>query len=300
MNVRPDRYVLVTGAGGFIGKPVVERLLQRGWPVKAMVRAPGASPFAPHAQLRVVSADVRDAAALTAAMKDVAVVVHLAAAMADEKWSEEVNVGGAEKLVSACKAAGCTRVINISSQAAKIPRKGTYARTKSEADRMFTNSGLDVTTLMPSVVYGEERKGVFGAVAKFVQKLPIVPVLGDGQWICAPVYIEDVAEAICRCIERDATIGKSYDLGGPNEITFDQLIDGISAKLGLKRRKFHIPFGVALLAARILASLLPRPPITVSNILGSNQNTPMDIGPAQRDLGFDPIDFETGMKKIFG
>jgi hypothetical protein len=57
---------------------------------------------------------------------------------------------------------------------------------------------------------------------------------------------------------------------------------------------------VALLAARILAALLPRPPITVSNVLGSNQNTPMDIGPAKQDLGFDPIDFDTGMKKLFG
>jgi NADH dehydrogenase len=300
MNVRPDRYILVTGAAGFIGKPVVKRLLQRGWSVKAMVRNAGASPFAPQAALQVVHADIRDADALTAAMKDVDAVVHLAAAMADEKWSEEVNVGGAEKLLAACKAARCARVINISSQAAKIPRKGTYARTKSEADRIFANSGLNVTTLMPSVVYGEERRGVFGAVTKFVQRLPIVPVLGDGQWICAPVYVGDIAEAVCRAIERDPTIGKSYDLGGPNQITFDQLIEGISARLGLKRRKLHVPFSMALLAARILAALLPRPPITVSNVLGSNQNTPLDIGPAKRDLGFEPLDFESGLKKVLG
>src|SRR6516164_9774184 len=116
--------ILVTGAAGFIGKPTVRQLLDRGWNVKAMVRKVGPIPFSPHARLRVVYADIRESNSLIAALKDVEVVVHLAAAKSDEKWSEDVNVAGAMRLVDACKANGCARIINISSVAAKVARKG--------------------------------------------------------------------------------------------------------------------------------------------------------------------------------
>src|SRR6266850_86134 len=184
--------VLVTGAGGFIGRNVVARLLQRVCRVKAMVRRPEASEEFPKSdRLEVVQADMRNAEALCRTVCDTNAVVHLAAAKADENDSEEINVGGARHLIAACRAAGCARVVNISTQSAKIPRKGRYARTKSEADEVFHSSGLAVTTLLPSIVYGDETSGVFGAVLGFVQKLPVVPVLGDGRWISAPIYVGD-------------------------------------------------------------------------------------------------------------
>jgi len=300
MDMASDKYILVTGAAGFIGKPTVRHLLRRGWSVKAMVRASRPLPFSPQERLQVVYADLCDPGSLVNALKDVGVVVHLAAAKADEKWSTDVNVGGARRLVDACRRAGCARIINISSQSAKTARKGIYARTKREADLVFENSGLRVTTLLPSVVYGEEKSGVFGTVLKFVSKLPIVPVLGDGKWISAPVYAEDVAEAICLCIERDQTIGKSYDIGGPDLVTFDDFVDRIAAHQGLKRPKLHIPFGIAVMAAKVLVAILPKSPVTVSNVLGSNQNTNINTGPAIADLGFHPLDFDCGLRKVLG
>jgi nucleoside-diphosphate-sugar epimerase len=290
--------ILVTGAAGFIGKPTVRQLLDRGWNVKAMVRKVGPIPFSPHARLRVVYADIRESNSLIAALKDVEVVVHLAAAKSDEKWSEDVNVAGAMRLVDACKANGCARIINISSVAAKVARKGIYGTTKHKADEVFDKSGLRVTTLFPHVVYGEEKSGIFWTVLGFVERLPVVPVLGDGKWVCAPIYVGDVAEAICRCIERDTTTGRNYDLAGPNVITFDDFLNKVSGRLGRRRRIVRIPFGVSLLAARSLAALLTKPPITVSNVLTSNQNVDIDIGPARRDFGFNPLDFDIGLKKV--
>ena len=123
---------------------------------------------------------MRDECSLRQAVAQVAVVVHLAAAKSDEPDSEDVNVRGAERLMKVCQAAGCDRIINISTQSAEIARKGIYARTKSAAEKIFHNSDLQVTTLRPSVVYGEEESGVFGTVLKFVRRLPVVPVLGDG------------------------------------------------------------------------------------------------------------------------
>ncbi len=295
------RCALVTGAAGFIGKDVVSRLLKRGWRVKALVRRPPPFPLLPGDEnLQVVRGDMRDPPSLLAAMRDVAVVVHLAAATADDPDSDDVNVGGARRLIEACRATGCRRLINVSTQATKIRRQGMYGRTKSEADRVFHGSELQVTTLLPSVVYGAELRGVFGTVVKVVQRLPVVPVLGDGGWRLAPIWVGDVSEAIVACIENDDTISKRYDLGGPDLISFDTFIDKISAELGLKRRRLHIPFGLGLLVAKLLARLMRRPPITVSNVLGSNQDTNFDGGPARQDLGFNPLDVATGLKRVLG
>jgi len=292
--------ILVTGAGGFIGRSLVASLLARGYRVKAMVRSARPAPFASHPGLEVVRADMRDADSLTAALQHVTAVVHLAAAKSDEKDSEDVNIGGARRLVEACHAGGCQRLINISTLSTKIKRKGAYARTKNEADQVFRESGLAVTTLLPSVVYGEELDGVFGTIVKFVQKLPVVPVLGDGQWISAPVYMGDVCDAIIACLERDVTIGRTYDLGGPDPVRFAVLIDKISGALGIRRRKLFIPFSLALAAAHIVTRLLPKPPITVSNVLGSNQDTDINIQPARHDFGFNPIGLDVGIQRVLG
>lgn len=284
--------ILITGAGGFIGKVAVSTLVARGWQVKAMMRRPRAS------SVDVVLADMQDEFSLRAALDSVDVVVHLAAAKADEPDSDSVNVEGARRLVAACQEVGCRRIINISTQSAKLPRKGVYGRTKYEADRVFHASDLQVTTLYPSVVYGEELSGVFGAIVHAVRRLPIVPILGTGEWESAPVYVGDLAEAIALCIERNGTIGKRYDIGGPDLVRFDTLIESIASVVGVRRAIFRIPFPMALFGVRWLKRIWPAAPITVSNVLGSNQTAPFDMGPAQRDLGFQPVGLVAGLQRV--
>lgn len=300
MHLRDDQAVLVTGAAGFLGKDLVARLLDRGWRVRALLRPGKPAPFPAHERLEKVIGDMTDAASLRAPLTGVAAVVHLAARTGDQPDSDDVNVGGALRLVDACRTAGCRRVVNMSTQSTKIPRKGVYARTKGDADEVFHSAGLDVTSLLPSIIYGEERGGVFGTLLRFVQKLPVVPVLGNGTWRSAPVYIGDVSEAVSACLQTEATIGKKYDIAGPDVISFDALIDRLAAELGMRARKVHIPFALALLGAKVVTKLLPRPPITVSNVLGSNQDTVIDTGPARRDFGFDPLDLDTGIKAVLG
>ena len=168
-------------------------------------------------------------------------------------------------------------------------------------DGGYTGGNMDrpaVKRLLADIVYGEELAGVFGTVLGFIRKLPVVPVLGDGQWISAPIHVRDVADAIIACLETPATIGKRYDLGGPDQIRFDDLIDRLAVGVGKRVPKLHIPFGLSLWAARVVTKLLPKPPITVSNVLGSNQNTNIDITPARRDFGFNPVGLSEGLAAV--
>ncbi|MDM0113748.1 NAD-dependent epimerase/dehydratase family protein [Variovorax sp. J22R133] len=289
--------VLVTGATGFIGRHTVAALQSSGYRVRALVRRPGqwAMPG-----VEMFHGHMSDAAALRAACEGCAAVIHLAAQTRDAPDIDEVNIGGARRLVEACLASGCRRAIVVSTQSAKIFRQGDYARTKAAADAMFLASGLDVTVMRPSVVYGTADDGIFGTLRRVVAAHRAVPVLGDGRWRSAPVHVDDVAKALVRALDAPASIGQVYDLGGPGQCSFDELLDRIAVAQGLPAPiKLHVPLPVSLAMASLLARLMKSPPITRSNVLGSNQDTQIDIGPAQRDLDFAPLNLEDGFARLF-
>ena len=289
----PAPLAVVTGAAGFIGRFVVAELLQQGWRVRAFVRPSEENPFLDHPDADVIRGDIRDPAAVERALAGATAAVNLAGAKSDEPESEAVNVGGAHHLVAAARAHGGVRILHFSTQAVKLARPGLYARTKLAADRVFETSGLPVTILRPSIVYGPGRSGVFSAMQRAVERLPVVPVLGDGRWESAPVHVADVARAVTACLAHPQTIGRCYDLAGPESLSLDALLDRIA---GRRVRKLHLPFGLALLLARVAVRVLPRAPLSVSNVLGSNQPLPIDLAPARRDFGFSPRTLDEGLR----
>ena len=174
----------MTGASGFIGTALTPRLIAAGHVPRLMFRKPPATP--PSAPAEVVIADLADPASLRAAAQGTDAVVPLGAATSsgrlDPAHAQRVNVDGAAALVEACRAAGCRRVIVASTQHVHLPKPGTYGRTKQLADAIFTDSGLDVTILRPSLVYGPGTSGVFVKLVGLVRKLPVIPVIGAGEW----------------------------------------------------------------------------------------------------------------------
>ncbi len=293
----PDQ-ILVTGATGFIGRDLVEHLLAAGHRVKAYVRPARLDALPVRERLAVAPGDLRDPEALLAALDGVRVVAHLAARKSDERDSAEVNVAGAQRLVEACRRRGVRRVVNVSTQSVKLTRRGVYGTTKAEAERLLHASGLDVTTLRPSVVYGPDVTGVFARLRHYALRLPVVPVIGDGRWRFRPIHVRDVSEAILACIRHDGSIGQIYDLGGPDEVSLDEFIDAVAALFGLRRPKLHVPVPVGLAAARVLARLTETPAVTVSNVLGSSQDTHCDPARARAELGVAPVGLAAGFARM--
>jgi uncharacterized protein YbjT (DUF2867 family) len=288
--------VLVTGASGFVGRSVVRHLLDRGFRVRALVRPQSQWPFDEHEKLERVLGDVRDPGSLQRACRSVDWVAHLAAAKSDEPYSEETNVGGARHLAEACHKNRVGLIVNVSTQSAKLHRKGIYGRTKEEADRILHGSGVPVTTLRVSVVYGDLYSGVFGSLVRY-SRLPVVPVLGPGTTLFRPIHRDDLAAAVEIAALRPATRGKLYDVGGPDEVSLNEIIDAVLAHLGRRRWKLHIPLPLGLALARMLA-VLPRPPISVSNVLGSNEDVAMDVDTFFREFDFVPRSFEQGLAEV--
>lgn len=286
--------ILVTGAAGFVGTHLVNMLLAKGYSVNAFVHQKKETKFTQSDRLSVFYGDVRDVDAIKGALVQVDAVVHLAAAKSDERSSYQVNVEGAQNLVAACQSRSVRRIIELTTQASP---KGLYGRTKRQATQVLHTCGLDVTILAANLVYGDDQDGAFGRVIRYVKLLPVVPITGPGRTKLWPIHVDDVCRAIVACLRRDRTIGETFVLAGRDGVTLDEFVDFVSQRLGVRRRKLHIPLAVSLLVARIMVAVFPRPPISVSNVLGVNQEVEVDhdISGMVYELGIEPVRLGEGL-----
>jgi NADH dehydrogenase len=290
--------VLVTGACGFIGRHLVAALAAQGWSVRALSRDPSRAPREVRDAAALVKGDLRDADALREALRGASALVHLAAAKADEPESVAINVGGAKNLVEACRAAGVARVVNVGTQASRIPGAGLYGRSKAAADAVFAASGLAVTTLRPSLVYGPGDAGAFGKLAGAVRRLPLVPLLGGAGARFWPVDARDLSRAIAACLRAPSTAGKTYDVGGPQPATMAELVALIGGRLGRRARTLPLPAAPFLWAAELGRMLSPRFPISPSNIIGAARSAPdADFQALWRELALTPRSLEEGLRE---
>lgn len=285
--------VLVTGASGFIGTALVPRLVAAGYTPRVMLRkAPEKAPAGP---VEVVIGDLDKPETLRAATEGCEAVVNLGAATSagkiDPAFAYRVNVGGATALIDACRESGCNRIVVMSTQHVHLPNCGLYGRTKRIADSLFEGSGLDVTVLRPSLVYGPGTRGVFVKLAALVSKLPVIPVIGAGQWHLRPLYLDDMIDVIVATLDRPELAGRTYDVGGPDYVTYVEFLAAICAALGRPCRRVHLPIPVSFVLAWILERLLPSPPLTTENVYGSLLEAPCDLRALRRDFhpGLTPL-----------
>jgi len=259
---------LITGASGAIGSALVRRLVAGNQPVRALVHTP-AKAAAQLADLRdrleIVAGDVTRPDTLRPAMEGVQAVVHLVA-IAMEKGRatyEGVNTQGTVNLVDAAQAAGVRRFINMSQNGADSALPYPFLRSKGKAQDYVAASGLDWTAFRPSVVWGPDDE--FANVqARLIKLAPLIfPIVGDGKARFQPVYVGDLVEAVARALDDDTTIGRELGIGGPEVLTYEEIVRRVLAALGTRRVLVHVPVPLLRPAVAIMARL-PNPPVTPS------------------------------------
>jgi NADH dehydrogenase len=293
--------VLVTGATGFIGSALVPRLLAAGYVPRLLLRRPlGATAGS---AVQTVVGDVSDPELVRSAAAGAQAVVHLAAATSggrlDPSIAFRVNVGSASALVEAVRGTG-TRLVVVSTQHVYLPEPGLYGRSKRMADRIFLASGAPVTILRPSLVYGAGQRGVFVRLATLVRKLPIIPVIGPGQWRMRPLFLDDLIEVVLRVLGRPDLAGRIYDVGGPDTVTYDELLAAICTAMGRPCRTIHLPLRLSYALAWLMERVLPHPPLTTDNVRGARRDAHCDPRALQRDLAPRLTPLAEGLRAIQG
>jgi nucleoside-diphosphate-sugar epimerase len=293
--------ILVTGSTGFLGRRLVPALTDCGYEVRCLIRKDGSSGNGPHPTVSYAVGDVTDKESLVRALEGIDAVVNLAAVVrsSDRDLYYRVNRDGVVNLIQSCVDADVGRIIHMSTQDVVFDT-GDYSKSKLLGEKAIESSSTRFTILRPTAIYGEDyEKGTgLGSLIRMVKNLPFVPMIGDGRSKIQPVYIGDVVKSITASLANDNTIGKSYFIGGPDEVTYEQLVDIIMEAAGLRKIKLFVPGPMLLFGARLLESVMDSPPITRDAIRLLMMDKTCPIVEMKRDLVPDPVGLEDGMSKI--
>ncbi len=293
--------VLVTGANGLVGSAIARELVRGEHDVFCVVRE-GSNTELVHPEAYVVRGDfvaLGEAARLVAEIRPAA-IIHAAAVVSTGRpnlaASLAVNVRGTRALADAAHARGVEHWVQISSMSAHPLNRSIYGGTKFLSEEEVRSSGVPFTILRPSLVYGPRKRGIFHKFAGLMEKLPIVPLIGDGSEPVAPVHEDDLAFVVGAALALGAH-GKTYQIGGPEEHwRFRDLIRAVRRMLGKGGPAIAIPLPICRLGALAGEALLPNPPVTSDNIEGLARAIPVDSSAARADFGYEPRSFEVGFR----
>lgn len=255
--------ILVTGGTGFVGGHVVHALRAEDRPVRALVRDARKGSRLAGWGCELVEGDVTDAAALRRAVEGCQAVVHLVAIRRGRPQDfERVMSQATRNLVAASREAGVGRFVLMS--AAGTSRHTAdivpYFRAKWQMEDTVRESGLEYTIFRPSFVFGRDG-GVLPLFVRQVRYSPVTPVIGAGLNRIQPVWVEDVAAYFAAGVEKPEAANRSFDLGGPDVVSWNELYERIAKVLGKRRRRLNIPSGL-IRATAGLTEKLPAAPIT--------------------------------------
>ena len=280
--------ILVTGATGFVGRRVVERLTSNRKNVKALTRG-GAAAMLPWG-VKIAIGDVLDPKSLTSAMQGVDAVVHLVAVIREigDRTFQRVNYEGTKNVLEAAKKAGVDRVVCVSTVGSTSDPEVPYLYSRWMAEQEIARSDLDCTVIRFTIGFGEGDEFI-NRLAALVKMSPLAPVAGDGTAVFQPISADDVARCVVESIGRYDLEGKTVDIGGPDYFTYDELIDLVADTLDVKVKKVHVPESVMTPAVTVMESLSPSPPITREQLkmIAIGENTRLDS--VERQFGFPPL-----------
>jgi NADH dehydrogenase len=255
--------VLVTGATGFIGPHVVHTLRAQQMQVRALVRNPARAGRLTAWGAELAVGDVTDPASLRGACTGVDAVVHLVAIIKGRAADfERVMSEGTRNVVAAASKAGVRRFVLASALGLDERSRDAvpYFAAKWEMERAVKESGLEHVIFRPSFVFGPDG-GVLPTFIRLARLAPVTPIIGPGTQRLQPIWVEDLAQYYSSALTEPAAANRTFDLGGPEAVSWNELWERLKRVLGLRRPSVHIPFGVMRVQAT-LTERLPGAPVT--------------------------------------
>lgn len=246
----------VFGGSGFVGRYAVAALAKQGWRLRAAVRRPDLAGFLQPAglvgQIYPVQANVRYPDSIARALQGSKAVVNAVGVLtgSGRQSFRAIHVDGARAIAKAAREAGVEQLVHISAIGADRKSKSTYARSKGEGEAAVLEEFPDAIILRPSIVFGPEDE-FFNRFAAMARMSPFLPLIGGGRTRFQPVFVGDVAAAVAACLAGEAKPGAVYEIGGPEVLTFRQLLDLVQEWTDRERFYLHLPFWLAKLQALI-------------------------------------------------
>ncbi len=295
--------IFVAGGTGFVGRTVVRTLLARGFLVRCLVRPGSESNLRGFESIDRVPGDVMRPSGLVTCVEGSAAVVNLIGIIREHPSRgvtfDRLHVEATANLLAVAKEAGVKRFIQMSALGTRPQARSAYHRTKWRAEEAVRQSGIDWTIFRPSIIFGPGDEFI-SVLAGMIRRFPVVPVLGDGQYRLQPIPVEQVAEGLAQSLRTHASVGRTYEVGGPEAFRFVEILDQIGAALGRAHvRKIHVPLGPVKLMTRALG-WLPFYPVSADQIAMLEEESVADPTPFFSELGITPQPMARGLARMLG
>ena len=293
--------VFVTGATGFVGHAVLQRLCALGHVVRCLVRRGSERDLRGLGAIARIEGDVLTRRGLEEGIVGCDAVIHLVGIIREHRAAgvtfEGVHVEGTRNVLEAAKAAGVQRYLHMSALGTRRGAASRYHQTKWAAEEAVRASGLGWTIFRPSIIYGR-GDGLVTMLASMVRRLPVVPVIGSGDQRLQPIPVEQVAAGFAGALDQAATIKQTYEVGGPQAVTLEELLDLIGRALGRRRvLKAHVPLGLMTPLARLLHPL-PGFPVTPDQLLMLGEDSVCDPRPFHETFALEPVPLAVGLERM--
>jgi uncharacterized protein YbjT (DUF2867 family) len=297
--------VLVTGGTGFVGTHLVNRLLHRGHAVAVLARDPRKTRNRYNRPVETAAGNVLDPESVAAAAAGRDAVVHLVGVISEkgDQTFDRMHREATENVVAAAEASGVRRYLHMSAMGSSEDSPSRYGRSKAAGERAVRSSGLDWTIFRPSIVFGP-GDGFVSLLAPIVRLNPgFIPVIGPGKTRFQPVSIGDVVRTFADALEKPETVGRSFELGGPEIFTLNDIYREIAAAVGKPGKLLvHLP----LWYGRVLAGgfewlarrgVLEAPPLTRDQLKSLERDNAADVSGSLATFPGDWKRFRPGIRE---
>ena len=292
----------ILGGGGFIGRYLVRNLTKKNYRCiistrKAFQKGYLKTQATPGA-IELIDWNSNNFSELKEAIKNSDIVINLIGILYETRKQKFYNIhsGIPEAISKICSESDVKKFIHVSAIGANETSKSLYQKSKFQGEVKALNNFKNTVIIRPSVVCGTEDN--FTNLFSKLSILPVIPVVGIN-YKFQPILVTDVADAIVQAIEAKGNEGKIYEIGGPKEISFGDMVKSILNTINKKRFVFEMPMPIAKVQSSIM-DLLPIPPILTKDqceILSEADNVVSNNHLVLKDLNINPADVEEAMKK---
>ena len=285
-----QKIVAIFGAGGFIGKHLMRSLTKLDYRIKVATRNPFVKgylkPLGNPGQIELFKTNIFNEDDVRKIINNCDLVINLCGILFEnskQKFSQ-VHSDFPFLLSRLCSEYGIKNLVHVSALGVKERHNSKYIQSKFEGEKNIKDNFKSSVILRPSIVFGPEDK-FFNTFASLAQFSPFLPLVGGGKTKFAPIYVGDVAKAIVKSLELNNSEPKTYELGGPENYSFKELMEILLIEIKKKRFLVPIPYGFAKFQSYFL-QMMPNPLLTSDQVeLLKHNNIVSGDFPTLKDLG---------------
>lgn len=281
--------LLVTGATGFLGGHTIPKLVENyEGKIRCFVRETSdINSLTQYKNIEFVYGSFDDIATFEDALEGIDTLINIAS----------LGFGHGPAIVDACRKRNVERAIFVSTTAMFTQLNASTKVIRQAAEKAIKESGINYTILRPTMIYGTEKDRNMCRLIKFLDKSPVFPIFGSGQYLQQPIHVEDLATAIIQSYVSPNTSFKSYNLSGENEISYNSVIDTTSEFLNKKVKRIHLPVKPVLKILHGYEKVSKKPLLKAEQVLRLNENKNFSHIDAKQDFQFVTRSFKEGIRK---